>query len=356
VRRRQLHIGLYVHDRGGDSRARAEALLAHLTADVTLLTALGAEDLPDVGRAPIVPLAPSVALEPGTTPSAPRHCGVSRARARVVMDWLEQEDPDLLVVDGCDALAGLAHLAGVPTVGVRVLGGRWPGWSGTPILPTVAPFPQELELPDVPDIVREHTTYVGGYSPLDGVTLDRTAAREGRGLTPDRPVVTVVTPPDGLGPVAERQLLEAAAATRGWSWLVQGPFAGTGGVIPDNLRLLGTDADRRASLVAADVVVSTGDHMTNVDVASVRRPHLVLQDANDAPERHAAVAQLVRGRVATVLPLWPAADDWAELLSDVRRLDVSAQATYCDHRGGQRLALALEAMAEQVPPEPVPAA
>jgi predicted glycosyltransferase len=343
--RRARHIGLYVHDLGHGSRSRAAALLEHLEADVTLLTALRPDELRADLDAPIVPLTRS-APDSDEGMTAPRHCPVARTRARTVLSWLEQEEPDLLVVDGCPQLAGLAHLAGVPTVGVRLLGAVGPTWGGGHPLHSVAPFPRELELPSVPESVRASTTYVGGYSPLDGGALDGDRARATVGLSPDHAVVTVVTG-DGLGTAAEQRLLRAAASTRRWRWLVVGEFTSTDGVVPDNLIPLGWRDDLSGPLAAADVVVTTGGHGVTADVASVRRPHLIVQDPAAPGELHAAVAQLVRSRIATVLPLWPAAEAWAELLGDVAALDTTPQRAFVDHGGARRAADALQTWARQ---------
>jgi UDP-N-acetylglucosamine--N-acetylmuramyl-(pentapeptide) pyrophosphoryl-undecaprenol N-acetylglucosamine transferase len=341
------HIGLYVHDRGHTSRSRIAALLAVLDADVTLLTALRPEELPGGHVAPIVPLEAS-----GATVGAAGHVDhqaddpVARGQLETVLRWRAQEAPDLLVVDGAPRLAALAHLAGMPTVGVHALGSPPATVEEGPHLRSVAPYPEELELAEVPTPVREHTTYVGGYSRLDGRSLARDDAREDLGLAPEQPVVAVVTG-EGMGRPAERRLLEAAAATRRWRWLVAGAFTSTEGVVPDNLHRLGWRDDLHGPLAAADVVVSSGGHATAADVASVRRPHLVLQEATATHERHGAVAQLVRARVATVLPVWPAADSWAALLRDVQRMDTAAQARFCDHGGARRLAAALDALARE---------
>jgi UDP:flavonoid glycosyltransferase YjiC (YdhE family) len=272
---------------------------------------------------------------------------VARHHLGTVRRWWAQEEPDLLVVDGAPHLAALAHLAGVPTVAVHALGD--PGSAAGPEDPSlrrVAAYPDELELAEIPRTVREHTTYVGGYSRLDGRRLSREDARGDLGLDLEKPVVAVVTG-TGLGRPAERLLLEAAAATRRWRWLVAGAFTSTEGVVPDNVHRLGWRDDLHGPLAAADVVVSSGGHATTADVASVRRPHLVLQESSATHERHGAVAQLVRARVATVLPLWPAADSWAALLRDVQRMDTAAQARFCDHGGGRRLAAALDAWARE---------
>jgi UDP-N-acetylglucosamine--N-acetylmuramyl-(pentapeptide) pyrophosphoryl-undecaprenol N-acetylglucosamine transferase len=352
VRARPPHIGLYVHDVGRTSRSRAAALLQHLDVDVTLLSALPADDLPHGSETPIVSLPPSVETVSGVGPdgqSTRRQQELARLLARTLLRWVDQEEPDLLVVDGCPRLAGLAHLSGVPTVGVRSLGASWPTWGSDRPLRTVAPYPEELELPGVPAAVRRHTTFVGGYSSLDGRGGGRDGALEELGLPADRPVVAVVTG-GGLAVEAERHLLAAAAATRGWRWVVTGAFTSTHGVVPDNLHPLGWQTDPHAALAAADVVVSSGDHATTADVASVRRPHLVLQDPAATHEMLGAVAQVVRARLATVLPVWPAPETWAGLLRDVQRLDTAPQARFCDHGGGRRLATALDAWARGVTP------
>jgi UDP-N-acetylglucosamine--N-acetylmuramyl-(pentapeptide) pyrophosphoryl-undecaprenol N-acetylglucosamine transferase len=348
-------IGLYVHDRGHTSRSRAAALLAVLDADATLLTALRPEELPGGHRAPLVPLRASVeATRPpggadlaaeGGADHAPEH-EVTRAHVETVLRWRAQERPDLLVVDGAPRLAALAHLAGVPTVAVQALGSPpLDVGEGTPPR-TVAPYPEELEPAGVSAAVRKRTTYVGGYSRLDGRCLSRDDARTGLDLDPEQPVVAVVTGA-GMGRPSERRLLEAAGATRRWRWLIAGAFTSTEGVVPDNIRRLGWRDDLHGPLAAADVVVSGGGDATTADVASVRRPHLVMQDAGATHERRGAVAQLVRGRVATVLPVWPAAECWPALLRDVMRMDTSAQVRFCDHGGGRRLAVTLDAWARE---------
>jgi predicted glycosyltransferase len=358
VRPPRPHIGLYVHDLGHTSRARAAALLDHLDADVTLLSALHPDDLPPGHAIPIVSLPPSSDENGGGARDGRPTVGereTARVRAQTLLSWVGQERPDLLVVDGCPRLAGLAHLACIPTVGVRSLGAVWPTWTDAPPFRTVAPYPEELELAGVSAALRAQTTFVGGFSSLDGRDHARGAALGRLGVDADRPVVTVVTG-RGLGVDAEQRLLDAAASTRGWRWLVAGAFTSTRGVVPDNLHPLGWQADLHAPLAAADVVISRGGHATTADVSSVRRPHLVLQDPAATHELHGAVAQVVRARLATVLPVWPAAETWAAILRDVERLDTAPQARFCDHGGGRRLADTLDAWAREVTPAATEAA
>lgn len=320
----RAHLAWFVGDAAG-AQARFRAVLPHLVGvRVTLLT---------VG--PVGPLPPGldgVVELPWTAGGAGRR---SRSRLRT---WFASDRPDLLVVDGGPEVAAAARAEAIATVGVRRPGAT-PAVASSVLEPTgtgeLAPYPALLESHDVPGSLRERTVHTGLLSRYAGRIPHRRAGRRSLGLEGDARVVTVLCGRDGLGGAAD--LTAAAAATPGWTWVTVGRCGSAATGLPGNLHRLGWREDVWPALEAADVVVGSGSLSVVAEVASARRPLLVVPRPTRADDAvHARLLEALGA--ATVVDAWPQPSGWQRLLDLVAASDPGPLADLDDGRGAARAA------------------
>lgn len=340
-------VGIYVHDTPG-AVARARAIVPHLAARVVLLSRmpLDVPGLTDLLRVRL-PLPPSSAV-PVVDPTAGPV--LSSAVVAGIATWVEQESPDLLVVDGPLDVALIGRLCGVPTVPIRRPGRPvGPGHVATHHLAAawLAPYPEALEPEDTPTELRRRTVHAGFLSPFDGRRLGQRAARRKLGLVEDDRHVTVVAGQGGIG-VDAAQVVEAAEAAPAWTFSVLGRCPGTADD-HDRVHLVGWREDPLPHLVASDVVIARPSLSTIGDVAAVERPlALIPTDRSDDEERRLARA-LEDAHAAMVLDRWPAAMAWPALLADLLDQTTRPMKQLADGRGARRAAETIDAWALEPP-------
>src|SRR6478609_6545915 len=121
-------IGYYVHHQGRGHLQRMLAIARHLDEPMTALSSLPA---PDAARPWVALPMDNVAtgfVDPtanGTLHWVPRHNIGLRRRMAIIADWIDANDPDLMVVDVSVEVAALCRLLGVPTVVVAMRGDRF---------------------------------------------------------------------------------------------------------------------------------------------------------------------------------------------------------------------------------------
>lgn len=314
------HVAFYVHHHGHGHVTRTSAVIERLRSPATVLTSadLGSADLAgaSVVRLPLdVPPGRDVPAD-----HAPRHLhyaplGVPGQRKRVdlITRFIADAVPSLLVVDVSSEVAQLGRLTGTPTVVVRQHGERWDlahrvAYDGAVGL--LAPFGPELEEPDVPDGIGDRTWYAGGLGRRPAVGgIPVRAAREALGWDLSRATVVVLGGRGGGGP-AEEELAEAAAATPGHRWVVVGDRR----TVVERVHATGWVDDPSLYLAAADVVVGSAGHNTVMEVAAAARPFVCIPQERPFDEQVRKAARLVDLGVAEVVPAWPPAGRWPEIL------------------------------------------
>lgn len=324
-------IGYYVHHHGAGHRARAAAIAAASGRPVVLLgTGIGDAgiDLPD-DRPPSLRFDGSdqAPCRPAALQYAPLdHAGI-RGRVARIAGWIAQERPSLMVVDVSVEVAMLARLASVPTICVRLNGERGDtahleAFRGATAL--LAPFPRLLEAPGTPDWVREKTSYFPGITAAparDAPMAHRVLVVFGRGGVPG----------DGT------RIAAAARACPAWKWRVIGP-AHVPANVPPNLTFAGwSDIPEREIAQAAIVVGAGGDGLVGA-VMAAGRPFICIPESRPFGEQHATATGLAAVQAALVLPAWPAAECWPDLIEQALRLPPEAQSALHDIAGARKAA------------------
>jgi UDP-N-acetylglucosamine--N-acetylmuramyl-(pentapeptide) pyrophosphoryl-undecaprenol N-acetylglucosamine transferase len=352
VFRSRTHVGIYVDDAPGPI-GRVEALVAHLRSQVTVLSSadLRGVALDDALRLRL-PLPAS-----GGPPSSPHHArlpepvapSLGADGAAELVAWLEQEDPDLLLVDGPSDVTLFARLAGVPVVALRRHGRRSPAQQqliDRMAVGLLAPYPRELAAADEGPSSR--VVHAGLLSRFAGRTADRESARRELGVGPDTRLVTVVCGQDGLGvPCAE--LRAAADAAPGWRWHLLGRCGAPQPEAPSHLHRFGWVNDPWPHLAAADVVVAGGSPSTVAEVADAGVPLLVVpRPTPDDEERRFADAL---GSIGAAVPLgtWPPGSRWTSILEAAAGMDPTPLTSLRDDRSAPRAAEWLDTWAAMPP-------
>lgn len=325
---RTPHLGWFVGD-GAGARARFDAVLPHLTGSRVTLVTTGRVGSPPRG-------ADVVELPVGTL--ADGDGGPPRRDRTRLRRWLAGDRPDLLVVDGGGEVAATARAASVPTVRIRRPGtasARVTGVIEAVGTGDLAPYPAVLEPTSTPTWMRERTVHAGWLSRFAGRQPHRRAGRRALGLDPSARVVTVVCGGEGLG--CAGSIAAAAAATPSWRWVTVGRCGSPATGLPSNLVRLGWRDDPWAALEAADVVVGSGALAVVAEVASARRPYVVVPRAGRADD--ATLAALLEGTDAAVhVRTWPEPSAWAAVLERAHEQGPQALAGLDDGRGPARAA------------------
>ncbi len=331
----RAHLVWFVGDSPG-ARARFQAVAPHLAAVRTTLVTVG-----PAGSAP-AGVDRRIELPWDELPTS--------AAGRALYDppglpaWWVQDRPDLLVVDGDQAqqLAAVARATGTTAVTVghpgdaRVIS-LLPADTSAHLLP----YPAVLEPGSRPSAL-DRDVHVGWLSRFAGRRPNRTAGRRALGLSPDLRVVTVICGRDGLGTHAD--LAGAAHATPGWTWVTVGRVGLADAVVPANLIRLGWRDEPWAALEAADVVVSGGGTSVVAEVASARRPSIVVPRPG-RPDDLAHGRALAAVGAARVVHGWPETDAWERLLATAVS-DGAEPARIDDGRGPARAGQWLTALAQ----------
>lgn len=333
-------VGIYVPDDGYGALSRAQALIPQVHALVTVLTAM---DVPASRFGNV--LAVRVPSRRNAT------AAVIRAHAAGLIDWAEQEQPDLLVVEGCPDTVRLAEICAIPVVMLRRVGRCWDDVHAAAYKAcraVIAPWSSLLEDPEAPAWVRGLTTYTEGWSRFDHLHLDGDEARTSLGLPPERPVVTVMAGMDGIPGLDARRLVESATAVPQWTWVVVGRCHGVSYTdLPDNVVVVGWADDPSTHLAAADVVVCAGGYSTVMEAAALRRPVVVVPRHRPYDAERLLAERLARLHAATHVDGWPDAGSWATVLDKARSTSLAPlQALH--HREGAARAAAL--LHQWIPP------
>lgn len=309
-------IGLYLHHVGDGHRTRGTQLARALWPGVV---GLGSGSAPEEWPARWVELArddgpprPELTLPAddllGDDPSArgvlhwvPRgHAGLLERHARLVC-WLAQERPALLVVDVSVEVTLLARLCGIPVVVVALPGERTDRAHAAAhdlAEHLLAPWPEHAHGQDWPTAWRDKTWAVGGISRYAGRVAHPAAVEPGRVLVLGGAGGSTVRPDD---------IERARAACPGTTWVAAGGRHARA-------------ADLWSELTRAEVVVTHAGQNAVADLATARRPAVVVAQDRPHGEQAATAAEVDRRGLAVGLARWPEDPaSWPLLLDEARR-------------------------------------
>jgi hypothetical protein len=325
-------IGYYVHHQGSGHLHRMQCIARHLRSPMTVLSSVprpasysGAWiDLPlDTGGDPTDPSAH------GTAHWAPVHHDGLRDRMAVIARWVQEARPTLMVVDVSCEIARFARLMGVPVVVAAMRGERHDRAHVDAYdlaVGLLAPWPQSAAEPGWPEHWLAKTWHVGAFSKADERRRSRPAPVDG-----SRRVAVLWG--SGGGEVSRTDLAAARSVTPDWRWDVMG--------LPGHAWI----ADSWPTLCAADVVVTHAGQNAIAEVAAARRPAIVLPQQRPHEEQVATARALERCGLATVLPAWPAAQEWPALLDRMIAGEAPRWEQWAPGDGAQRAAGLIDAAA-----------
>ena len=328
-------IGYYVHHHGHGHLHRAIVL-----ADACRLPVVGLSSLPRPAEwtGEWVQLArddddpgPRDASARGQLHWAPLDDEGLRCRMATLSAWIAEHRPAVLVSDVSVEVAMLARLHGVPVVSVVLPGDRGdaPHRAGLGLSSELVSFWP----PSARGMVR-------GLAPADTArlrclgALSRFGPDELAGRRPDDGVrrVVVLNGSGGGGPSAD-DLERARSTSPGWEWQVLG---GPTGAWVD---------DPTAALRDADVVVTHAGQNALAEVASARRPAVVVPQDRPHDEQRTTAGVLARGGWPVVVhEQWPDVA-WGARLDRAAALDGELWQTWCDGRAVHRFVGVVHAVA-----------
>lgn len=323
-------VGYYVHHHGKGHLHRASAIAAALDLPVTGLSSLPrpadwiGEWVPlplDVDdRAPV-----RDQTAQGRLHWVPTGTAGLRERMAAIAAWIDRAQPRAFVSDVSVEVALLARLHGVPVVSVALPGVRGDaahalGFDVSTAIISAWPPEAEGMVEGLSAAARAQLHPVGAISrfPFCG----RAAAPRGDD-GPRRALVLAGAGGDGFTTDA----VEAArASTPGWEIAHLGGSSGA------------WEADPRAALTAADVVVTHAGQNAVADVAAVRRPAVIVPQRRPHDEQHATGRVLGAGGWPAIVVSEMPAGGWGDLLDAAYGLDGSRWRAWNDGGGAARAA------------------
>jgi hypothetical protein len=327
-------IGYYVHHHGRGHLHRATAIAQELGTEVVGLSSLARPAQWSGGWVSLPEDADGTEMNDPTAGGRlhwvpERHRGLAR-RMSAVSAWLEDAQPDLVVVDVSVEVALLCRLHGVPVV--------------TTVLPGDRTDPAHRLVHDVARrVVAAWPSQVAGMvEGLDGgdrfVAVGAISRFDGRAVpatpSPGRRVVLLLG--GGGTSVREADVARARASSPDWSWTVLG---GPGAA---------WHSDPWADLCAADVVITHAGQNSLAEVAAARRPAVVFPENRPHREQRTTAAVLRRdGRWPAVVVDAFSTDAVGELLDEASRLDGNGWAGWNDGAGARRAAAVIASEAER---------
>ncbi|WP_111720475.1 glycosyltransferase [Homoserinimonas sp. OAct 916] len=326
-------IGYYVHHHGTGHLHRAIAIASELETTITGISSL---------RRPATWAGPWLELPRDDDGSemfvdvdgggrlhwAPEYHDGLRKRMAKISTWIDEADPDLMIVDVSVEVALLARLHGVPVVTIVL-----PGEREDPAHELVHSISRRIIAawpPSVSGMVRgldersSRLAWVGGVSRFDHRDTVEKPPTDG----PRR--VVMLTGSGGLDVTAD-QLAIARRQTPGWEWII----LGEAGIWAD---------DPWDWLTSAHVVVTHAGQNAIAEVAAARRPAVVLPQSRPFREQEVTAAAIAAyGQYPVkVFDSFPS-QGWSDVLDSVARLDGTTWEAWNDCAGIERAVAVIKA-------------
>ncbi|WP_040159376.1 hypothetical protein [Nigerium massiliense] len=292
-----MRLGWYVHHQGSGHLALARAVVPLLAMEVTVFSSL---PRPALWSGDWVQLPLDVGDDPDPTSRGALHWapvavpGYAR-RMRTLAEWIARSQPDAMMVDVSAEVVTLSRLLGVPTATIVLPGER-----------TDRPHRLAFDLCDLLigpwpagafDLPAEDAARLVAVGPITRFARRVAQARV-------RPGSVLLLCGAGGTPIDEDAVRAAEAAT-GRPWVARG------GPWP-------ASPDLWDDLMSAEVVVSFAGQGAVADVATARRPAVIVAAERPFGEQRATVRALRRLEVVPALEEWPSPERWPELLRTAR--------------------------------------
>ena len=320
-------IGYYVHHVGRGHLNRACQLAAELASRGESVTGLSSLPRPEgwIGDWEHLPRddEPAVVGAPdarGRLHWAPLdHAGL-RGRMAQISRWIERAAPAVLVCDVSVEVELLARVHGVRVVGVVLPGTRDDpahllGFDIADLLVGFWPPAAHGMLRGAPYEVKERVHAIGA--------LSRFALTDAERPDPGNAVLLLGSGGHAMSPA---DVATMRRQTPGWRWTL---LIGGGGSCRD---------DPWPLIRSAEVVVTHAGQNALAEVATARRPAVVLPQERPHDEQRVTASVLRDGDwPALVRDTWPT-QGWAELLDQASSLNGEGWADWCDGRAAQRFA------------------
>lgn len=265
-----MKIGYYVHSHGDGHRQRAIAIAKHYPHIFTLIgtnlenrtEGLDYLDLPSDSCTDDNYTNNHLHLTHYTPYNEPN----IRHRMRQISDWIDDNKPDLMVVDVSVEIAMLARILTIPTVYVRLVGKRSDSAHMDAFLAAEAllcPFAKELETETTDEQIRKKSYYFADLSSKTNVEIK----------AEDNNILVLL----GAGghDFKLKHLIKLAKALPKWKINVLGPIKRSFFKrIPKNLHLHGWIKDYLPYLTKASIVIgSAGDGVVS-NVLNLKKPYI----------------------------------------------------------------------------------
>lgn len=332
-------IGWYVHHQGSGHLHRARAVRHALRSPVTVLSSLPRPADWDGGWVELASDETDTPHQPdagGRLHWAPLHHPGLATRMAQISQWIGAERPTAMVCDVSVEVSLLARLHGIPVVVVAMPGDRddephrLAYDTATAVIGCWPPGAERLFRSNAR--LRDRLHLVGGVS--------RFPVAECTGRRPGPPRVSVLLGTGGTD-ITSEMIDRARAETPAWEWTIMGRHVHR------------WNADPFETLCDSDVVVTQAGQNAIAEVASARRPAVVIPADRPHGEQRATATALDRGGwPVTVRASWPASG-WHDLLRTTAALDGPAWARWCDGLAAQRFARIVETVGPH-PAAPVP--
>jgi hypothetical protein len=328
-------IGYYVHHHGSGHLNRAISICARLRHPVVALTSL---DIPrphpfdtvlalprdDAGARPAQPSAN------GVLHWAPLHDDGLATRMALIAQWIEQARPAAVVVDVSVEVALFVRLLGVPVIVMAMPGER----TDAPHVLVhqladriVATWPRDIYEPEWLRGHADKTSYVGGISRFE----DRAVPHPTEGRAP---TVLVLTGTGGCD-FYQATVDATAAHTPEITWTTLGLRSGP------------RTFDPWPDICAADVVITHAGQNCVADVATARRPAIVLPQSRPFDEQHVTAETLRSHGLAAVIRGWPDPGAWRCLIRHAQASDPNIWGRWRTSGAAARAAEVIEATAQR---------
>lgn len=331
-----MHIGYYVHLHGSGHAQRAKTIAQHLTIPITFIgTGVSQQNWEGVDNYQLLDIPTDVVESIPDLPInqncqtysfhyAPYYSPHHRERAIAIATWVQQTNPTAVIVDVSAEISQYLRFLGVPVIGVRQHGDRsdFPHLCGySAAYKLLAPFPQLLESPGVPNWIVDKTIYTPGFSRYSPQTITKSAARVKLQIPQKQKVVLVLNGKGGGKHSLSK--IAAAAATPQWLWLIVGEIRRDIHDLPSNISVLGWCNDTYIYLKAADVAIASGGHNTVMEIGTAGIPFLCIPESRPFKEQKVKAQLLENLGLSFTAQTFPDSVEIELILEKLTKLDVS---------------------------------